>query len=488
MSATESPPTERDAPAVNWGRRIYFAMLGIIALLAIYPAYNHFRIRSYEALRQEIKSAGGRAPRARNVARSDDDVYWAALGGDLSNIVIRRVDFPPDGAASKSTLLRLGSFPEIEELHLDGHLPDRETCQHVFGMTNLRKLRICFCDLDDRRLEGIEQMTSLDSLNLRGTDVSDAAVERLADLAALTELDLRYTHVSQAGATRLSQALPNARIRHAPWLSPEHSQAARLLFRHGAQLDILDGPDRGVAVRLTRGNWTGSASELGAIANLADLTSLQLNDLDLESELMQGVAGLPNARSLTIANCRLREADLAALAASSKLERMVLVDVFVERAVVDKLAAIKNLQSLALVNVRIVPGSLAAVARLPALRELSLMGTRFRGTMMTELADANSLRKLDLIGMPMGDVQIEQVCQLKELESLSIQGTVASDDAVPHLSGLIHLKRLDVSGTPITAEGVKRLQSALPGCLIEQKTPVVQPPQFVRELEREGVE
>jgi len=85
-------------------------------------------------------------------------------------------------------------------------------------------------------------------------------------------------------------------------------------------------------------------------------------------------------------------------------------------------------------------------------------------------------------------VQIEQVCQLKELESLSIQGTVASDDAVPHLSGLIHLKRLDVSGTPITAEGVKRLQSALPGCLIEQKTPVVQPPQFVRELEREEVE
>jgi Leucine-rich repeat (LRR) protein len=487
-AAAAPPPIKRDtAPAVNWGRRIYFAMLGLIALLAIYPAYNHFRIGRYEALRQEIQSAGGRAPRARNVTRSEEDVYWAALGGDLTNVVIRKVDFPPGGSVPKSTLVRLIHFPEIEQLHLDGHLPDRETCREIFGMSNLRRLRICFCELDDGLLEGIDQMQSLQSLSLKGTDISDAAVERLARLSALTELDLRYTHVSQAGLARLSRAIPDASIRHAPWPSPAHSQAARLLFRRGAQLDIVDGPAPGVVIRLPRSGWKGSVGELGAIAQLSDLMSLQLNDLDLQRELMGSVARLPNVRTLTIANCRLREADLAALRASRDLRKVILVDAFVEPPAVEKLASIGELHSLVLVNSRIVPGSLAAMSRLSALRELSLVGTRFRGTVMSELAAATSLRKLDLISMPMGDVQIEQVCQLRELQGLSIQGTVATDDSVPHLSQLVHLRRLDISGTPITPEGVKRLQAALPDCVIQRETPQLQPLEFVRSLEREAV-
>jgi Leucine-rich repeat (LRR) protein len=487
MTAEATSPIERDAAgAVNWGRRIYFVMLGIIALLAIYPAYNHFRVRSYESLRQQINAAGGRAPRDRNVTRSEEDVYWMALGGDLSNVVIRQVDFPPGAAAPQATLLRLRQFPEVEQLHLDGHLPDRESCQEIFQMNNLRRLRLSFCELDDELLAGIEQMQNLQSLSLRGTEVSDAAVERLSKLAALTELDLRYTHVTAAGAARLAKALPEAQIRHAPWLSAAHGQAARLLFQRGAQLDILDAPRRGVVVRLNRGDWKGTVNELGAISQLTDLTSLQVDDLNLNSELVLAIARLPNVRSLTIANCRLREADLAALAASTTLRRMVLVEVFVEPAVVEKLASIRELQSLVVVNSRIVPGTLAATSRMASLQELSLVGTRFRGTVMTELASAASLRKLALIDMPMGDVQIEQICALKGLQSLSIRGTVADDDSVDDLCGLTDLKRLDISGTPITPSGVKRLQEALPGCVIEQKTPPVQPPEFVRSLEREG--
>ena len=464
-----SPPIEPvAAAAVNWGRRIYFAMVGVIGLLALIPVTNHFRIGSYESLRAEIIAAGGRAPRAAGSTRSQQDNYWEALGGDLSSVVIREVEIPPHGRLPAGTLSRLNRFPEIEQLSVEGHLPDRATCRAIFRMSKLGELKIRYCELTDDLLQGIDQMQGLSMLDLSGTDISDASIEQLSRLRGLSELDLRFTNVTAAGRSRLAQALAGAEIRHASWPSPAHSQAARRLFRAGALLEMAD--DGGVTVRVQRKLWTGHDDDLRDVAYLQGLTNLELEELDLKTGLMNAVASLKNVHTLTINQCRSREADLAALGASQTLTKLVLIDVFVDASVVEKLAAVRQLESLVLNQSRIVPGSLSAMSQLANLRELSLVGTRFRGTVMSEVASVTSLRKLELIAMPMGDVQIEEVCALADLESLSIQGTMASDGSVPHLSRLVRLKRLDVSETPITAAGVQRLQSALSGCKIETQS------------------
>jgi len=49
---------------------------------------------------------------------------------------------------------------------------------------------------------------------------------------------------------------------------------------------------------------------------------------------------------------------------------------------------------------------------------------------------------------------------------LDLKGTRATDAGLKHLAGLGKLKELDLTGTQVTADGVGRLQKALPKCKI----------------------
>ena len=49
---------------------------------------------------------------------------------------------------------------------------------------------------------------------------------------------------------------------------------------------------------------------------------------------------------------------------------------------------------------------------------------------------------------------------------LGLNDTQIGDDSLRHLTGLSDLDHLDLRGTAVTAEGIARLQQALPGCRI----------------------
>jgi len=53
------------------------------------------------------------------------------------------------------------------------------------------------------------------------------------------------------------------------------------------------------------------------------------------------------------------------------------------------------------------------------------------------------------------------------VELLVLQGSHISDEGLKHLEGLTSLRRLWLVCPQVTAEGVERLQKALPNCAIE---------------------
>lgn len=58
------------------------------------------------------------------------------------------------------------------------------------------------------------------------------------------------------------------------------------------------------------------------------------------------------------------------------------------------------------------------------------------------------------------------LAELRGLKRLSLEGLPVTDNDLMHLKSLAELQRLDLSYTEVTADGVARLQQALPNCKI----------------------
>lgn len=67
------------------------------------------------------------------------------------------------------------------------------------------------------------------------------------------------------------------------------------------------------------------------------------------------------------------------------------------------------------------------------------------------------------------DAGLEFLKGLKKLERLTLKCDQITDAGLDHLAGLSALRELQPSGAKLTAEGVSRLQQALPKCTIRRK-------------------
>ena len=63
----------------------------------------------------------------------------------------------------------------------------------------------------------------------------------------------------------------------------------------------------------------------------------------------------------------------------------------------------------------------------------------------------------------------------KTLETVTIIETNVTDAGLEHLAGLKHLRLLQAGRTKVTADGVKKLAAALPGCTIEWDGGTIEP-------------
>lgn len=106
--------------------------------------------------------------------------------------------------------------------------------------------------------------------------------------------------------------------------------------------------------------------------------------------------------------------------------------------------------------------SLKSLPGLGEVRSLNLRDTRVTDAGMAHLKKLTQLRRLHLERTPVTDAGIAHLSGLLHLEYLNLYGTSVTDKALEHLTGMKKLEQLYLWQTKVTAEGVTKLERALP--------------------------
>jgi hypothetical protein len=163
----------------------------------------------------------------------------------------------------------------------------------------------------------------------------------------------------------------------------------------------------------------------------------------------------------------------------------------------DHFASFATLDGLRLLLTHRSPLSAECIARLTSsksLVEFQPAGSGLTGAGLAPLGTMPTLRRLNLADCPLNDADLDRLLTLKDLSTLNVAGTKigdagvrklsvlplralwlagtgVTDAAVADLRGLTSLKVLDLGGTAVTADGLRRLKAALPGCNITPEPP-----------------
>jgi hypothetical protein len=190
-----------------------------------------------------------------------------------------------------------------------------------------------------------------------------------------------------------------------------------------------------------------------------------------ETERQRALARLPDLErlgTLNLAGESVTDSDLAALEGLNHLEHLMLQNTGVSDAGLAHLRALTSLQEIYIRNAPIGDQGLAHLQALPNLRHLTLSHTRVTDAGMERLKDVGGLLTLDLGSTKISDAGLRHLAELSDLRRLRLSWTNVTDVGLAHLKGLRNLSRLDLQRTAVTADGVKELQRALPGLLIER--------------------
>lgn len=153
-----------------------------------------------------------------------------------------------------------------------------------------------------------------------------------------------------------------------------------------------------------------------------------------------------------------------------------------------------NLTFLHLAETGVSDEGLAHVGRLPNLQLLALAVTPIRGHGLSHLADLAHLRELDLQSSHVDDEGLRSIgtfpalrilwlndtritdktvaalSNLTQLEELSLTRTSVSDDCIPSLKRMRSLRRIMLEETAVTSEGIRDLETHLPGVEVSDGT------------------
>jgi len=131
------------------------------------------------------------------------------------------------------------------------------------------------------------------------------------------------------------------------------------------------------------------------------------------------------------------------------------------------LRGLSYLDDLELYGCHVTKAGFDAIRTMTRLRSLGLAETGLTDADLPVLANLRLLKNLYIGDTQVTDAGMEQISQLTQLTRLELMGTQITDSGLRPLSNLRGLVYLDVRLTGVSAEGVAKLQQALPGCRID---------------------
>jgi hypothetical protein len=125
--------------------------------------------------------------------------------------------------------------------------------------------------------------------------------------------------------------------------------------------------------------------------------------------------------------------------------------------------ALKELRRLDLSGTKVTDAGLTHLRKFRGLQDLELWGTQVTDTGLISLKELRDLQRLGLGTTKVSDAGLVHLKQIKGLQVLDLRHTHVTDAGLVHITEFKGLVKLDLSGTQVTAEGVDKLQAALPG-------------------------
>ncbi len=252
-----------------------------------------------------------------------------------------------------------------------------------------------------------------------------------------------------------------------------HPEIGRVYAQSAAIADFLmhaeDGRHRDGLIHYLKGIYQGRSP------GLAEAVGVSLGALDEQYKAFQKLSDgdlralRPGGNPKFLALCGTAVTD-AGLEAVKPLAELQWIDLFKTNVTDEGLAhltGLTKLRQLDLSGTRVSDGGLRQVARLTGLQNLMLGATPISDDGLRELAPLKGLAQLALWNTNITDDGLTHLAPLASLRHLDLSGCgKISDDGLTRLAGLRGLETLDLSGTPVTADGVRRLQMALPKCKI----------------------
>lgn len=132
----------------------------------------------------------------------------------------------------------------------------------------------------------------------------------------------------------------------------------------------------------------------------------------------------------------------------------------------EQIAQLSKLEELYVGATDVGDAELERLKAMAQLRCLDLYGTKITDAGLRHLAGLTRLETLRLDRTQIGDVGVAHLKALKQLKRLGLARTRITDGALEHLTGLNHLAELDLRLTNVTAEGVTKIEQALPRCKV----------------------
>ena len=204
------------------------------------------------------------------------------------------------------------------------------------------------------------------------------------------------------------------------------------------------------------------------LAGSKTLRKLDLMNARVTDRSMSQFAAMPSLRSLGLSGTKITDAGLEQLSQHQHIESLFLGSTDVTDRGLKHLASMKSLKRLGLRSTAITDAGLKTLTAL-SLTHLYLRECKVSEAGLMHVAAHKELQELDLHKTPATDAVLEKLSELKDLREITLQTTQVTDAAVPHLAKLPKLKKVWIDGTKITPEGVKKLQQALPNCVVSRQ-------------------
>jgi len=321
--------------------------------------------------------------------------------------------------------------------------------------------------------------------------VTDVGLKSLESLKNLSDLTLDDTEATIDGAAALQRALPDCRIhwndnaRVMQEGSTDRRTAAWVVARGGEV--VMSGPglkdefkvhalnelpavasgNKILKVSLLNERLRSYDYDLGHFSQLSELQSLNLFRAGpFTAAGMVHLANLKSLKSLDLSS-PIGDGGLEHLKGLTNLEWLTLSACEITDAGLMRLAGMKNLKTLQIGDNNITDEGAAVLATLPKLYNLDLQRTWISDRGLDSLLSLPELTLLSLAHTRVTDAGLKALGAKTQLQRLSLEDLPISDEALISLESLRKLRSLTLRGTNVTAEGVTRLQKALPDCKID---------------------